>query len=194
MGASEGLQILFSYSSNPIFSLFFLVFSCECLEIRASLSISWATISCMILVFSCRSLNLTYFLPRALDSFLFLIWRILLVCCHLLLDVLGYAHWSCSLFYILHLSWARYFIFLVDLPNFIFNSIFLLQEGERRVFTFAPFWDIRLDHLIILSLMELELKVESRIFWYRLSIDLVLVLSFTPHLFSSHLDHFLDHL
>ena len=55
------------------------------------------------------------------------------------------------------------------------------------------FREIRLDHLIIFSLMELELKVESRIFWYRLSIDLVLVSSFTPHLFSSHLDHFLDH-
>ena len=54
--------------------------------------------------------------------------------------------------------------------------------------------EIRLDHLIILfSLIESELKVESRMFWSRLSIDLVIVLFFTPHLFSSHLDHFLDH-
>ena len=50
--------------------------------------------------------------------------------------------------------------------------------------------EIRLDHLIILfSLIESELKVESRIFWSRLSIDLVIVF-FTPHLLSSHLDHF----
>ena len=51
------------------------------------------------------------------------------------------------------------------------------------------FREIRLDHLIIFSLMELELKVESRIFWSILSIDLVIVF-FTPHLLSSHLDHF----
>jgi len=51
------------------------------------------------------------------------------------------------------------------------------------------FREILLDHLIIFSLIELELKVESRIFWSRLSIDLVIVF-FTPHLLSSHLDHF----
>ena len=51
------------------------------------------------------------------------------------------------------------------------------------------FRGIRLDHLIILSLIELELKVESKIFWSRLSIDLMIVF-FTPHLLSSHLDHF----
>ena len=57
------------------------------------------------------------------------------------------------------------------------------------------FREIRLDHLIILfSIIELELKVESRIFWSRLSIGLVIVLFFTPHSISSHLDHFLDHL
>ena len=56
------------------------------------------------------------------------------------------------------------------------------------------FREIRLDHLtILLSLIELELKVELRIFCYRLSIDLVIVLFFTPHSLSSHLDHFLDH-
>ena len=51
------------------------------------------------------------------------------------------------------------------------------------------FREIRLDHLIIFSLMELELKVESRIFWSTLSIDLVIVF-FTPYSLSSHLDHF----
>ena len=138
MSASEGLQSIFSYSSDPVLPL--LVSNWECLDIGVSLSISWTIPYCMVLVSSCRSLSLSYFLPRVLDILLLLIWRILLVCCHFLLGVLGYDHWWCSLFYILYLSWAWYFIFLVDLPNFIFNTIFLLQEGERCVFTFAHFF------------------------------------------------------
>ena len=43
------------------------------------------------------------------------------------------------------------------------------------------FRESRLDHLIIFSLMELELKVDSSIFVYRWSIDLVIV--YFSHLF-----------
>ena len=90
MGASEGLQSLFSYSSDPI--LPHLVSNQEYIDIGASLSINW-TIPCfMVMVSSFRSLSVAHFLPRASNSLLFLSRHILSVCCHFLLDVLGYAH------------------------------------------------------------------------------------------------------
>ena len=180
MGASEGLQSLFSYNSNPMLPHLFS--NRECLDIDASFSISWTTISCMVLVSSCCSLSLAHFLPKASDSLLFLSWHILSVCCHFLLDVLGYARWSHSLFYILHLSLAWYFI-LWSICLILFSTRFSLQKGERQVFTFTPFfWDVRLYHLIIF-LYWVWLESESEIFCYRWSIDLVTVLFFTPHSF-----------
>ena len=152
MGASEDLQSLFSYSSDPV--LPHLVSSWECLEISASLRISWTTLYCMVLVSSCRSLSLAHFLPRTLDSLLFLGWHILSVCCHFLLNVLRYVHWLCSLFYILHLSWAWYFILWLT-HLILFSTRFSLQKGERQVFTFTPFFrcsPLPPDHFSLLSL------------------------------------------
>ena len=135
MGVSESLRGRFSHSMDPI--LHFLVSNQGCLNIGASLSISWTIPSCMVLVSFCRSLSLKHFLPKASYSLLFLSRHILSICCHFLLDVLGYAHWSRSSFYILHLSWAWYFI-LWSIFLFIFSTR-LLQEGERHVFTFTSF-------------------------------------------------------
>ena len=90
MGTSEGLQSLFSYNSDPVLPL--LISNKECLHISASLSISWTTPCCMVLVSSYLSLSRAHFLPRALDTLLFLSQHILSTCCHFLLDVLGYAH------------------------------------------------------------------------------------------------------
>ena len=131
MGASKGFQSLFSYSSNPI--LPHLVSNQKCLDIGASLSINW-TISCfMVLVSSFRSLSLAHFLPSASNNLLFLSRHILSVCCHFLLDVLGYAHWLCSLFYILHLSWAQYFIlWLICL--FLFSTQYFYYRKVKGMF------------------------------------------------------------
>ena len=131
MGASEGLQSLFSYSSDPI--LPHLVSNQEYIDIGASLSINW-TIPCfMVMVSSFRSLSVAHFLPRASNSLLFLSRHILSVCCHFLLDVLGYAHWPCSFFYILHLSWARYFI-LWSICLFLFSTRYFYYRKVKGMF------------------------------------------------------------
>ena len=78
--------------------------------------------------------------------------------------------------------------------DFQLDAHIFITRKVKDTFSYSHvFREIRLDHLIILSFIELELKVESRTFCYRLSIDLVIVLFFAPHLFSSHFIHFLDH-
>ena len=163
-----------------------LVSSWECLEINASLSISWTTIYCMVLVSSCRSLSLTCFLPRTLDGLLFLRWRILSVCCHFLLDVLGYAYWLCSLFYILHVSWAWYFILWLTCLILFPTRYFHYRKVKGKFSHLHHFWDVHLYHLIIF-LYWAWVESESEIFCYRWSIDLMTVLFFTPHPFSRSL-------
>ena len=156
VGTSAGLLILFSYSSNPILPL--LVSSWEWLEINASLNISWITFCHVVLTSSSLSLSLAYFPPRALDSLIFLSWHFLLACCHFLLDVLGYVHWSCSPFYILHLSWASYFI-LQSICLFLFSTQNFYYKKVKGMFSHSyPFWDTHLDHLIIFFLLSLGWK------------------------------------
>ena len=180
MGAFKGLQNLFSYSSDPI--LHFLVFSWDDLDISASLSISWTTICCVVLVSSCRLLSLARFLHRASDSFLFLSRHILSVCCHFLLDVLGHAHWSCSLFYIFHLLWVWYFI-LWSICLFLFSTRYFYYKKVKCMFSHSHhFWEVRLYHLIIF-LYGAWVESELRIFCYKWSIDRMTVLFFTPHSF-----------
>ena len=162
-----------------------LVSSIKCLEIRANLSISWTTSCYMVLVSSCCSLSLAYFLFKALDGLLFLSWHILSVCCHFLLDVLGYAHWSCSLFYILHLSWAWYFI-LWSICLFLFSTQYFYYKKVKGMFSHSHhFREVRLYHLIIF-LYGARVESESRIFCCRWSIDLMSCCF-------SHLIHFLDY-
>ena len=181
VGAFESLWGCFSRSLDPILPL--LVSSWECLEINASLSISWTTPCCMVLVSSCCPLSLAHFLPRALDSLFFLSWHILSVCCHFLLDVLGYANWSCSHFYILHLSWAWYFIFW-SICLILFSTRYFHYRKVKDMFSHSHhFLEIRLYHLIIF-LYGAWVKSESWIFYYKWSIDLMIVLFFTPHSFS----------
>ena len=81
MGTSEGLQSLFSYSSDPI--LHFLMSNRECSEIIASLSFSWSTLlhcvdlfllvqsSISPVLFSCRALSRFPMLYRICSSFQF---------------------------------------------------------------------------------------------------------------------------
>ena len=69
VGAHEGLQSLFGYSLDPMFSL--LVSSWECSEIGTNLSISWITFCHVTLDYSFHSMSLACFLLRA---FVFLSW------------------------------------------------------------------------------------------------------------------------
>ena len=66
-------------------------------------------------------------------------------------------------FYTIHLSWVRYII-LCLIINLIFDSILIFYyEKVKDIFSHSHiFCDIRLDHLIISSLMELESKIELR--------------------------------
>ena len=156
MGASESLRGRFSHSMDPILHL--LVSNRECLDIAASLSISWTTPCYIVLVSSYRSLSLAYFLPGASDSLISLSRHILSVCCHFMLDVFGYVHWSCSPFYILHLSWTLYFI-LWSICLFLFSTWYFHYRKVKACFhihtIFERFAFITLSFFFI----EFRLKV-----------------------------------
>ena len=70
MGAFESLQGCFSHNMDLVLHL--LVSNRECLYIGASLSISWTTPCCLVLISSYYLLSLAHFLPRVLDSLIFL--------------------------------------------------------------------------------------------------------------------------
>ena len=158
-----------------------LVSNWECLEISASLSISWTTLYCMVLVSSCRSLR-AHFLPRTSDSLFFLGWHILSVCCHFLLNVLGYAHWLCSFFFIFFTYHGLDTSFFGWLVWFYFQPDFHYRKVKDRFSHSHHFWDVHIYHLIIF-LYWAWVESESEIFCYRCSIDLMTVLFFTPHSF-----------
>ena len=188
MGASEGLQSLWGHGLDltlPLFSLQLRVLGDRFEFEYRSDHLS----SCRLSL--CFSLDeFSMFSPYGFCSH-FLARHTPPLCCHSL-DILGYVHWSS--FYTVYLSWAQYLIICLILGS-IFNSmlIFSLQKGERHIFIFTHFSKDSPWSPYHFFIMELELEVESRIFWSRLGIDLVLVLFFTPHSFSSHIDHFLDH-
>ena len=149
----------------------FLVSSWECLEIGMSLSIGWITFRLDTLVCVFHSMSLACFLPRAFVSLL--AWHTPFT---LLSLTRCFQICSWSSFYTVHLSQAQYLILWWTL-DLIFNSmlIFSLQKGERHVFTFTPFSRESPWSPCHLYLMELELKVDSRICGYRWGIDLVIV-------------------
>ena len=153
MGASESLQGCFSHNMDLVLHL--LVSNRECLYIGASLSISWTTPCCMVLVSSYRSVSLAHFLPRTLDTFFFL----KLTHSFILLSLSAWHFRICSLIMLTFLHSSRFMSLvlhsLVDLPIFIFNPIFSLQKGERYVFTFTPFLrglPLSPNHFSLLSL------------------------------------------
>ena len=126
--------------------------------------------------------------PRALNMFPFLRQYILSVYYHFV--------WCCKvcssiMFTLLNLSWAWYFIlWLIHLIPFSTRCLsFSLRKGERLVFIFLHFLEICLDHLIIF-LYGAWVESELRGFCYRLSINLVIVLFFTPHSFYGSLIEF----
>ena len=138
-----------------------------------SLSIGWITFRLVALVCVFHLMSLACFLPRVFVLISWLGTPLHFVVTHLMLR--GYVHWS-SYFSTVHLSRARYFIILLILDS-IFDStlIFSLQKGERHIFTFTLFSRESPWSPYYFSLMELELKVDSRICGYRWSIDLVIV-------------------
>ena len=146
----------------------------------------------MELVSSYRLLSLAHFFPRALDSIFFLksthsfdllslsVWCFRICSLIILID---HTHWSYSSFYILHLSWARYFI-LWSICLFLFSTRYFHYRKVKGMFSHSHhFWEVHLYHLIIF-LYGAWVESESKIFCYRWSIDLMTVLFFTPHSFS----------
>ena len=120
-----------------------------------------------------HSMSLSCFLLRAFILISWLDPPLHLVVTHLMLR--GYVHD--------HLMLALYTYHGLGTSLFVWSWI---QFSTRRSYfhygkvkgTFSCshfFPESRLDHLIIFSLMELELKVDSSIFVYRWSIDLVIV-------------------
>ena len=181
MGASEGFQSLCGYSLDPVFPLFSL--QLRVLGDRYESEYRLDHLSSCRLSLCFYSMDLSCFLPRAFRSHFFFT----------LLSLTRYFG-ICSLIIFLHCTpitgsvphslFDPWFDFRLDAHIFVTRKV-------KGIFSYSHiFWEIRLDHLIIFSLMELELKVESRMFCYRLSIDLMIGLFFAPHSFSSHLDHF----
>ena len=156
MGAFESLWGRFSHSMDLVLHL--LVSNQEYLDIGASLSISWTTPCCMVLVSFCHSLSLAHFLPRTLDSLLFLGWHILSVCCHFLLNVVGYAHWLCSHFYILNVSWAWYFIFWL-ICIFLFSTWYFHCRKVKACFHIHTTFERFVFITLLLFFIELRLKM-----------------------------------
>ena len=156
MGASKGLQSLFSHSLDLTLPL--LVSSWECSEISMSLSIGWITFCHVILDYVFHSMSLVYFLLGLSSFFLSSTHPFTLSS----LDGC-FGIWSWPSFYTVHLSRAQYFIFRLILDS-IFDSmlIFSLQKGERHIFTFTHFSRESPWPPYYLYLMELELKVNQR--------------------------------
>ena len=63
MGASEGLQSIFSYSSDPVFPLFFSL-QLRVLEDRYEFEYGWITFRLLALVCVFHLMSLACFLPR----------------------------------------------------------------------------------------------------------------------------------
>ena len=181
MGASKSLRGRFSHSLDPILPI--LVSSQECLDISASLSISWTTPCCMVLVSSCRSLSLAHFLPRASDSLLFLSWHILSVYCHFLLDILGYVHWSYSHIFTFFTCHGLSTSFFGQFAWFYFQPDIFITKRWKACFHIHTIFERFAFITLSFFSMELGLKVNQRYFCYRWSIDLMIVLFFTPHSF-----------
>ena len=166
----------------------FLVSSWECLEIGLSLSIGRITFRLDALVCVFHSISLACFLPRAFVIFSWLGTPLHFVVTHLMLR--GYVHWSS--FHTVHVSRAQYLIFCWILDS-IFDStlIFSLQKSERHIFIFTYFLRDSPWSPYHFFLMELELEVESRIFWsrfgYRSRVSAVL---HTPFIFFTHRSFF----
>ena len=169
MGASKGFQSLCGHSLDstlPLFSLQLKVLR-DWYEFEY-----WLDHLCHVaLVCSFHSMSLACFLLRAFVSFL--AWHTPFT---LLSLTRCFQICSWSSFYTVHLSRAQYLI-LCWILDLIFNSmlIFSLQKGERHVFTFTHFSRESPWSPYHLYLMELELKVDSRICGYRWGIDLMIV-------------------
>ena len=181
VGASEGLQSLFGYTLDPMFSL--LVSSWECSEIGTSLSICWITFCHVALDYSFHSMSLACFLPRA---FVFLSWLgtpFHFVVTHLVLWDMFFDHDNLFTLYTYHRLSTLFFV----------RS--LIQFSTRcSHFHYGKMKDTFHIHILLrhspwspyhFFFMELELKVELRICGYRWSIDHVIVCF--SHLF--HLDY-----
>ena len=120
-----------------------------------------------------HSMSLSCFLPRA---FVFLSWLdppLHLVVTHLMLR--GYVHDHLILaLYTYHGPSTSLFVW--SWIQFSTRCSYFHYRKVKGTFLHSHFFrESRLDHLIIFSLMELELKVDSSIFVYRWSIDLVIV-------------------
>ena len=158
-----------------------------------SLGIGW-TASCHVaLDYSFpHSMSLACFLPRA---FVFLSWLgtsfHFVITCLMLWDMF-IDHDHLFTLYTYHGPSTPFFV--QSLIQFSTRCSYFHYRKVKDSFSYSHlFREICLDHLITFFLWSSSWRLNQGYFGLDLGIDLVLVLFFTPHSFSSHIDHFLDH-
>ena len=170
MGASKGFQSLWGHgldSTLPLFSL-----QLRVLGDRFEFEYQLDHLGHVTLVCSFHSMSLSCFLPRA---FVFLSWFDtsihFVVTCWMLWDMFITIFLHCTPITgpILHSLFDPWFNFRLDAHMFITKR----WKTHFHIHTF--FERVALITLPFFSLMELELKVDSRICGYRWSTDLVIV-------------------
>ena len=172
MGASEGLQSLFSYSSGPILHL--LVSNWECLEISTSFSISWITFCHVILDYSFHSMSLACFFPRTFISFSWLGTSFQLVVFCLMLWDMFIDHDHLFTLHTYHGLSTSFFVW--SLVRFSTRCSYFHYGKVKGMFSHSIFFKrFALSTLSFFLFMELEFKVELRMCGYRWSIDLMIV-------------------
>ena len=171
VGASESLQGRLTHHLDPV--LLPLVSNWECSEIGTSFSISWITFCHVALDYSFHLMSLACFLHRAFVSLSWLGTSFhFVVTCLMLWDMfIDYDHLFIP--YTYHEPSIPFFVW--SLIQFSTRCSHFHYGKVKGTFSHSHlFWESRLDHLIF-SLMELGLKVESRICGYRWSINLMIV-------------------
>ena len=172
MGASESLQSLFSYSSDPIFPLFSL--QLRVLRDWLSLSIGQITfiVSPWIMLFTwwvCHvfSIGLSFFFLGSTHPFTLLSLTWCFGICSSIMVIL-FLHCTPITGSVPHHLFDTWFNFQLDAHIFIterWKARFCIHTFSRDS-PWSPYY---------FSLMEFELKVDSRIYVYRWSTDLVIV-------------------
>ena len=132
MGASEGLQSLFSYSSDPVFPLFSL--QLRVLGDRYESEYRLDHLSSCRLSLCFYSMDLSCFLPRAFRSHFFFtllsLTRYFGIC-----SLIIFLHYTPITGSILHRLFDPWFDFQLDAHIFI-------QKGERHIFHIHTFFEI----------------------------------------------------
>ena len=155
-----------------------------------SFSISWIIFCHVALDYFFHSMSLTCFLSRAFIIISWLDTPFHFVFIHLMLwdmFMIIFLHYTPITGSVPHHLFDPWFDFRLD------AHIFIIERWKAHFHIHTFFERFALITLSFFFLWSSSWRLNQGYFWSRLSIDLVIVLFFTPHSLSSHLDPSLDH-